>query len=371
MRRLQEPLFDASSLEGESTSTPEKPPALVSHRWPALDGLRGLAVVLVFLFHTGLPYFRNGFIGVDIFFVLSGFLITSLLIDEHGRRGSISLRSFYGRRILRLYPALVVVCVFAVGVELVGHHLKAQLTTALAALVYVANIWIYGGHQGVLLVHTWTLSLEEQFYLCWPLLLIFLLRSSRSLRWVLFLTISLAWTALILVPLHGGALYDVRYSYLRAGGLPLGCVLAFVVPHLERVPKVMALAAGAAVVFLCLASLTGSLLPGHLFANNSLGLGAVVAVPAVAGLVLPVRSALSRALSHPIARWFGQRSYAIYLWHFPLLSLAIAHGGGVPYDLRLAVAGGATLAASEVSWRLVESRFTALRRRFSTAPAGA
>jgi len=152
---------------------------------PSLDGLRAIAIVLVMLLHAqamasgAWPYFLGGYTGVDIFFVLSGFLITSLLVQEWRDTGRISLRKFYIRRALRLLPALcVLLLVLGVGVKLFGLYLHVTLATLLAALFYVAN-WAlaFDTLDMGALHHTWSLSVEEQFYILWPLMLIGMLRA--------------------------------------------------------------------------------------------------------------------------------------------------------------------------------------------------
>src|SRR5215475_1344618 len=167
---------------------------------PALDGLRAFAVASVLLFHAGVPGLDGGFLGVDAFFVLSGFLITSLLLAEHAKHGAIKLAAFWARRARRLLPALLLVLV---AVAIAGHYLLISddlsllRTDELAALFYVAN-WrmIYRGTGYFAatatpspLQHTWSLGIEEQFYVLWPLLIVGLLAALtlRRTRRVLFL----------------------------------------------------------------------------------------------------------------------------------------------------------------------------------------
>src|SRR4051812_6768605 len=152
-------------------------------RWPGLDGLRGCAVIAVVLFH--LDVLVNGFLGVDVFFVLSGFLITTLVLAEHERTGTVSLRRFFLRRSLRLYPPVLVTVVFFLAVAVgarafAGRFIVADvLHDAGVAVLYVANL---SSMPSGLLDHTWTLALEEQFYLVWPALLLVALKC-RGRRW--------------------------------------------------------------------------------------------------------------------------------------------------------------------------------------------
>lgn len=170
---------------------------------PALDGLRALAVTLVFLVHTT-QHFPGGWIGVDIFFVLSGFLITSILVAEHEKTGVISLSRFYMRRACRLLPALVaVVCVSLTLAVWLHSQTHDTVIDAVAALLYLADYrYAFMPGAGVTaLMHTWSLSVEEQFYFVWPLLLIALLRWSRraAFRTTLGLIVLVAvWRGILL-----------------------------------------------------------------------------------------------------------------------------------------------------------------------------
>jgi peptidoglycan/LPS O-acetylase OafA/YrhL len=164
---------------------------------PGLDGLRGVAVLAVMAFHAGLGWAAGGLLGVDVFFVLSGFLVTSILLGEHARTGTLALRRFWARRARRLLPALFVlllgICAYAWWVS--GGVAPAQLRgDALSTLGYVAN-WHYiatgqdyfvryGGLSPLL--HTWSLAVEEQFYLVWPLVALVVLKRAgrRGLGWV-------------------------------------------------------------------------------------------------------------------------------------------------------------------------------------------
>src|SRR5580658_5807511 len=167
---------------------------------PALDGVRGVAVVAVLLYHGGVSWAQGGFLGVEAFFVLSGFLITSLLLAEWAGSGRISLRHFWARRARRLLPALFVVVVVCAIYELVVGSSRAVPdfgADVLATALYVANwhqIWTGSGYfaqTGLVspLQHTWSLAIEEQFYLIWPLVLLALLRLTRNVRVLFCLTV--------------------------------------------------------------------------------------------------------------------------------------------------------------------------------------
>jgi peptidoglycan/LPS O-acetylase OafA/YrhL len=180
---------------GEHAPTGPESPARPFRYQPALDGVRGVAIVLVVLFHypwgvtDARAFFGNnpvhgGFLGVDAFFVLSGFLITTLLLQEHAKSGGVNLRRFYARRAFRLVPALVVLLVIAVFLHFLlpaGDVNRPETSGLLGMLFYVANwVSIYRPKALGITADTWSLAIEEQFYLLWPIVLVLMLR--RRLR---------------------------------------------------------------------------------------------------------------------------------------------------------------------------------------------
>lgn len=325
-----------------------------SARWQALDGLRAIGVVLVVLFHND-HLLGNGFLGVDIFFVLSGFLITTLLLAEVDRTGRVSLASFYRRRALRLAPALVAVCLFAALVAVAtGRQVVAVVQGAVASVLYVSNVWLYSGHDTPLLQHTWTLALETQFYLLWPLLLPLVLRR----RWIGLVLLGAFVLAAVVTPFAG--IDPVADTYVRAVGLPLGCALAL----LLRGPLAQGwhrLAAALAVPAL-VAQLVLSALPSAPTADI---VPALLTLPVVTALLVPGR--LTTVLSSAPFVWVGQRSYGLYLWHFPITSLVLNQmPDGVPRSARIVVAIVVSVAVAAVSHRWLELPFLR-RKRVSAA----
>jgi peptidoglycan/LPS O-acetylase OafA/YrhL len=327
-----------------------------SPRWVALDGLRAIAVLLVVGFHAG-GLIGHGSLGIDVFFVLSGFLITTLLAAEHTRTGRVDLLGFYRRRVLRLAPALVTVCVFVVLLAVVtGRQFAAISAGALASMLYVANLWQYSGHDTPLLEHTWTLALESQFYLFWPLLLPLVLRH-RAAGYVLLAACS-AVGLLGTMPGTG----PVLHTYIRAVGLPLGCALALALRGgaQRRWRQVLApLGAPALLAIMVLAGLPA----GHADAFGGLpGVAALLSVPVVVTLTQP--GWLTALLARPAPVWLGERSYGLYLWHFPVLSLLINHApAAIPMPARLVVGVVLSVLVSAASYRWVEQPF--LRRAHS------
>jgi peptidoglycan/LPS O-acetylase OafA/YrhL len=312
--------------------------------WPALDGLRAIAVLLVIGYHA-VDILPNGFIGVDIFFVLSGFLITSLLLGEADGTGHIRLVDFYRRRVQRLYPALLLVCAAVAGLAVVTHrHVGAVLGGAAASIFYFANVWEYSGHNTYLLQHTWTLSLEEQFYLLWPLALILILRDRRWLVVVIGIWIAVeAWDGLAGTP--------ALHTYVRAAGLPLGCLLAWAARS-ERVRAVARiLCVPALLALILIASVPVQL--GAWLDGWPVGAAAILAMPVVLALTTP--SVATTLLSARWIQWIGKRSYGLYLWHFPLLSIAINNlPSTIPQSIALALGVVATFVISALSYRFVE-----------------
>lgn len=307
-------------------------------RLRGLDGVRGIAVIAVVLFHAGVA--PSGFTGVDVFFVLSGFLITGILRSEFSKTGHIRLRRFTARRLLRLYPALLVVCGFVLALGALSRRGVDDIAgDVLRSLTYTSNLFPMSSG---LLGHTWTLSLEEQFYLVWPALLLLGLRFRGAWAWLPTAGILVAVLAVDLATGQSEAIH----TYVRAMGLPLGCALAFAS---GRVLRLIGLAAIVTAPVLVLAFLLP--LPAVLTTGWPISIGAVLAAPLVAAAATRRIAPLEWA---PL-RWFGLRSYSLYLWHLPLMSLMHHQApDSIPLWLRLTVGVIASLIAAELSHRFVE-----------------
>jgi peptidoglycan/LPS O-acetylase OafA/YrhL len=342
---------------------------------PALDGLRAVAIGLVIWHHTTVALLRpgtgrvyGGFLGVDVFFVLSGFLITNLLIDRHETTGRIALAPFYRRRAVRLLPALVVfLAADTVVASLSGWDMAAQARTVAAALAYVTN-WAptFGWELAKQDPHLWTLAVEEQFYLIWPLLLAGLLRLRADRRVPIlvaaFVGVGL-WRAFLLI--HGVEAYPELYQRTdtRIDTLLAGAILALVLRRGRRGSDRLTAAAGivGAVVLLFIVC------NETLLSNRFLYLGGFSIVAVAAALVIAallVRgSPFERALSIPPAVHLGRISYSCYLWHLLVFILVRDHLHGPPTVVRVAVAWTLALAVSLASFWLVERPVLDRRRR--------
>ncbi len=353
-----------------------RPPARrrASGYWPGLDGMRALAVAAVVAYHLDPGLLPAGFFGVDIFFVISGYLITSLLAGEWAKRGGVDLKAFWLRRVKRLYPAVValLVVVVVIGATLVPDALASARWTIAAALVYLTNWWFIFHHvpyfQAVgrppILVHFWSLAIEEQYYLLWPpVLAILLLRWRRPGKVALLALAGAAASTLAMALLYhpGASINRVYYgSDTHCQGLLLGSALGLLVP-----PSRMrdGLKAGARWVLdgVGTAAVAG-LIALMVVLNQATtitwrgGFGVVVLLAGAAVVVAAhPASRLSKALSWAPLRWLGTRSYSVYLWHWPILDLTRPHqdlpfAGAPLVVLRLVLIA----VASEASYRLVE-----------------
>ncbi|GIF02685.1 acyltransferase family protein [Actinoplanes siamensis] len=353
-----------------SDAAPAPRPSLGYH--PALDGIRALAVTAVLLFHGGVTAVAGGFLGVDTFFVLSGFLITALLLGEHARTGRIDLAGFWTRRARRLLPALLVMLtatVLAGRARLDPDALGLLRADAYAALAYLANwrmIFRGSGYVAVTaapspLQHTWSLGIEEQFYLLWPLLLAALTvrLTARRARAALLIVCGAGIVASQLLCARLGGPPSIARAYYgtdtRAQALLIGAALAAVLARghattPRRWPGV-----------LCAAGVLVTGLLWH-FADEQaawlyhggLTLAAVAGALVIAHVVTGPDSLPARLLGlAPLVR-LGRVSYGVYLWHWPLFTFVTADATGLSRWPLLAVRLAGTLAVAVLGYHLVE-----------------
>jgi peptidoglycan/LPS O-acetylase OafA/YrhL len=357
----------------------EVEPFRLGHR-PWLDGLRGVAVLMVLAFHFG--FLPGGSIGVDIFFVLSGFLITTILAEEWRDRGAIGLRRFYIRRALRLLPAFaLLLAMFAAEIPFFAD--PAERTGALRELgvvaCYVSN-WptlhnVGTGHLG----HTWSLSVEEQFYLLWPIGLLAMFRMGMSRRRILMVVIAgivlSAVDRLILYRLLKSdgpdrGLYTFRlYMGLdtRADALLVGCLtgLCAVWGCLPRgADLVLRLAAAASVLGIGWLSWFRCLDHSQFYHGLFTVAALMVATVIVCLLTAEDRPLLARALEFSPFLIAGRLSYGLYLYHIPVLRWLGQDMKGWQNPARCISAAALTLALAVVSYLVVERPFMRLKSRF-------
>ena len=337
---------------------------------PALDGMRGVAILGVLLFHTG--HLPGGFLGVDLFFTLSGYLITGLLLREVEATGAVSLLTFWGRRIRRLLPALVTMLAgVAVVVWVAGPADLVRTTLADGPWVQLnlanwhllaesAGYWDRFGSDRVF-EHLWSIAVEEQFYLLWPPVLLVIARfAKRPESWVAVVAATASIGSLALMVTLAGAgdpsrVYtgtDTRaFSLLLGAAMAAGPVRAAVARAVAgRVGAVSALVAAGIGVSWSLAGGTTSrwLFTGGLFAHSlaaALLIGLCVQAP---------RTWVAKVLSWQPLRWFGLISYSLYLWHWPVFVVLSRERTGLDGWPRTAVVCAVSIGLAVLSKYLVE-----------------
>ncbi len=330
--------------------------------YPSLTGLRGVAIALVVAFHLGLPLPGGGVVGVTLFFVLSGFLITSLIVAEITRTGHLDLVAFYVRRARRLLPPLFTIVGLFALLEAASGTLASTAGNDVLALSYVSNWARAAGDPMGLWNHTWSLAIEEQFYLVWPMVFLVALRlgcgRSRGLVAVVA-GAALASALLRLVLVANGIGSDRIYfgSDTRAEAILLGSAVALVRHHGRAwiVPDWLGVVGFAG---LMAASVVGS---------NSIDLWpaasySIIAMTACAAVLGGLgRNHLAGALASRPLTWLGDRSYSLYLWHVPVIMVSASLLPQAPLLPRAAVVLAVSLALSSVSYLMVERRFRARR----------
>ena len=340
---------------------------------PPLDGLRGVAILLVLAFHAGaLP---GGFLGVDAFFVLSGFLITALLLAEWDADGAISLRGFYARRARRLFPALGALLAATLALLLLGYSggvigpggLLVGLRNVAFGAFYVTNFAEAAGLELAPLSHLWSLAAEEQFYVVWPLVLLFCLR--RRVR----PGVLCAWLGVIALVVAAnratGAALGVSSDWLlaspftRSDPIVVGCIAGILYSARLTPPR---LVSSALVPFAAVATVGAVVAAAYPWERAAFVLGLVPFELAVALAILVVverRGArLATLLAFSPLVLVGKISYSLYLWHPLFMRESLSTPG-------LVVAVALTFAAAVASYHLVEKRFRRSRPREEPQPA--
>ena len=338
--------------------------------------MRALAVLAVMGFHEGASELSGGFLGVDIFFVLSGFLITDLLVTRYDTLGRLDLRDFWTRRARRLLPPLaVMLVVVTAAASVIEPAQEASLRLALLAAVSYTSNWYQILHHvsyfaafsqltaPAPLDHLWSLAIEEQFYLLWPLILWFLLFRLNGRRSRVTVTLLAAAASALVMALQytpGGDPSGVYYGTdTHASALLIGAALALAYPlaSFASLPAAQTKRLDAAGVA-GLAVLAWAI--GHFSGNDPAvyPVGLIVAALAAACLVAAAagNGVIAVITSLPPLRWVGVRSYGMYLWHWPVIALAAALAGSGPTSAwTWVIETAVTIALAAASWRFIES----------------
>ncbi len=347
---------------------------------PGLDGLRALAVFAVIFYHLGVGWAPGGLLGVGVFFTLSGYLITDLLLSQIKNHGRILFGDFYFRRAKRLLPALYVMLALVLFyITLFQRDLLSSLPgDVIAAVLYVSNWWYIYHHVSYFqsfipspFTNLWSLAVEEQFYLIWPLVLIVFAKFIRSTTARVVVTLALAAASALAMGMiyHPGTVPNLVYygTDTRAFALLIGAALAFVWPS-AQIPAVSPAVRDAITVlgFAGLALFVWMVLFTNEYQTfmyrGGMVILAVGTMFVVQSLAMP-NSLMSTILGVKPLRWLGVRSYAMYLWHYPIIALSSSllgrlHNNHLIYDV---IVIGATVAVSALSWELVEDPIRRIR----------
>lgn len=338
---------------------------------PALDGFRMLAVMAVVLGHAGTTGILGARHGVAGFFVLSGFLITWLLLAEHERTGSVSLRGFYIRRALRIFPAYYAFLAFSIAVDLMrgDDRILPLIWPGVFYWVNYANAWY--GHSTASIAHAWSLAIEEQFYLLWPLL--FLALAGRPRRWMIatlaiLIAASSTWRTVAFGLLGWSADYAYNAFETRIDNLAIGCLMAVLLRSAgpRRLAASLAAHPVLPLVTIGLLHLSSSIPSGVYQFGPAFTVDALLLAVLMVQLLQLTATPPWRWLDSRVSVYLGRISYPVYLWHQWGLGLAdkVHAPAGV---LHLATGVGFTLALAAASYHFLETPFLRLKQRFANA----
>jgi peptidoglycan/LPS O-acetylase OafA/YrhL len=337
---------------------------------PELDGVRGLAVLAIFGFHLAylLPWLhefsKGGFLSVDIFFVLSGMLITEILVADFERYGAVSLKSFYRRRARRLLPALIVFLTITVVYYQLVHHQGHQIIKGLASVVSYVTIGHFIGPFPPGVSQAWTLVVEWEFYFIWPVVLVLLLRRNLSLRTIGYLTVAATLAIALsraLLFQHDGGNYILSYHFapLRFEDLLAGCAIGL----LGTRPQAPNLLRSVGLAFIVVATFQAT------YVQNWIYWYGLLLVAAASATIVQQRVGswwFDRVLSWRPVVWVGTVSYSFYLWSVFSISEFDRHLLSWPASVRALMATVVSFGLAWASYRFVEERYRVRSRR---APA--
>lgn len=327
---------------------------------PALDGLRALGIFLVFVHHMITPLIFGGQVGVDVFFVLSGFLITTILLREWSRHQRIRFRRFYLRRAVRLYPALLLamIVLFVPGMIFAPSSIK-YAAESLFAITYATPVaLLFADGAAKAWRHTWSLGIEEMFYFLWPILLVFCLRRRFSRTWIAGIA-GIGGVTLLAVPVV------IEFTgneplVLRSGGLFVGCSLALIIRSSNKFTDHAAVGA-IGMSFIAAAAAIATVYRAD-------ALAVILACFGTAAVIAHANSRPSSLLSRslgvkPIA-YFGRISYELYIWHFPVLVI-LAWATNGDFVSVAWVAAPLTLVLSVVTHEILKNLVSSWKQRIA------
>jgi peptidoglycan/LPS O-acetylase OafA/YrhL len=336
---------------------------------PEVDGLRALAVIPVILFHAGFDRFSGGFVGVDVFFVISGYLITTIILSEL-EQGTFSLINFYERRARRILPPLFLVMLVSLPfawIWLIPAHLKDYSQSLAAVSAFVSNIlfWREGGYWGTAdelkpFLHTWSLAVEEQYYVLFPLFLMMMWQVRK--RWMLGSFVLIAAVSLI-VAQWGAYNYPAATFFLlptRGWELAIGASIAFYFLHKKGTTRTLQShklidetlnLVGLLMIGYAVFAFDGTIpFPGFYALVPTIGTGLIIVFSSPQTLV-------GQLLGTKLLVGIGLISYSAYLWHYPLMAFARHRSLTEPSSLQLAVLAVLSFPLAYLSWRYVERLF--------------
>ena len=366
---------EGDSSVGAASSTPSEPtPTLTTRRrLQGLDGMRGIAAMFVLVYHLLPQYAKAGFAGVDIFFVLSGFLITLLLIDRLDSTGSLGIGHFWIRRFRRLVPAAVTTCIGAGILALLSgtdalvalpRQVVGVLTGTYNWLEIISGASYFEQQSPLLLTNAWSFAVEQQFYVIWPLILLLLVRLPKHLRIWIALGIggaSTAWHAVLVGQ-------DLSRAYMGTDthlwGLMIGAALAFAVPNAMQMVDERAKHAGYigffGVISFFATMFLMTVLPESFMYPWGMVIVSLTTAFTIRALLPDVSYAgtarlLRKVLELPPLVWLGERSYGIYLWHWPLWVLAFYLAPQMSLSMSATIVSVASVLFAALSYRFIET----------------